>query len=401
MRLLRRNRDFRNLYVASLVSYAGDWFLSVALLGLVLEITHSALAASLVLVAQLLPFFFVSPLAGALADRLNRQKLMVFSDLARAVVVLGLLFLNGSSRLWLAFAIPAIESALAAFFEPASTAATPNLVAPEDLPTANALAGSAWGTMLAVGAALGAVVAATLGSNAAFIGDSISFLLSAFLLSRIHKPFAEKRASGEHVGVIEATAETVRYAREDHRVLALLAVKGGFGLAGGVIVLLSVFGTKVFHDGAIGIGVLMSARGVGALIGPFIGKRIAGDSFARLFVAIGLALVTFGFFYTLMPFAPSLLVAAVLAAGAHLGGGAQWSLSTFGLQRIVPDHIRGRVFAFDIALITLTITISSLAAGFAAQLWGPRIAMGVTAVLALGYAGVWWWATRRVRASLT
>jgi predicted MFS family arabinose efflux permease len=399
--LLGRNRNFRNLYVASLVSYAGDWFLSVALLGLVLQITHSALAASLVLVAQLLPFFLVSPIAGALADRLNRQRLMVFADLSRAAVVLGLLFLNGSNRLWIAYAVPAVESVLASFFEPASTAATPNLVVSEDLATANALAGSAWGTMLAVGAALGALVAASFGSNAAFIGDSVSFLVSALLLSRIHAAFSEKRdENAKHVGVIEATAETLRYAKQDHRVVALLAVKGGFGLAGGVIVLLSVFGTKVFHDGDIGIGILMSARGVGALIGPFIGKRIAGDSFPRLFVAIGLALVTFGFFYTLMPLAPSLLVAAVLAAGAHLGGGAQWSLSTYGLQRIVPDHLRGRVFAFDVALITLTITISSLAAGFAAQLWGPRIAMGVTAVMALAYAALWWWATRRVRASL-
>jgi predicted MFS family arabinose efflux permease len=255
--------------------------------------------------------------------------------------------------------------------------------------------------MLAVGAALGALVAATFGSNVAFIGDSISFMVSAALLSRIHTAFSEKRDKNqEHVGVVEATRETVHYARGDHRVVALLAVKGGFGLAGGVIVLLSVFGAKVFHDGDIGIGVLMSARGIGALIGPFIGKRIAGDSFPRLFVAIGLALVTFGFCYMLLPLSPSLLVAAVFAAGAHLGGGAQWSLSTFGLQKIVPDHIRGRVFAFDVALITLTIAISSLAAGVAAQLWGPRIAMGVTAVLALGYAALWWWATRHVRAAL-
>jgi predicted MFS family arabinose efflux permease len=399
--LLGRNRDFRNLYIASLVSFGGDWFLSIALLGLVLQITHSALAAALVLVAQELPFFLVSPIAGALADRMDRQKLMVFADLARAVTVLGLLFLNGSSRLWIAYAIPALESALASFFEPASTAAVPNLVEPKDLATANALAGAAWGTMLAVGAALGAVVAATFGSNVAFVGDSISFLVSAALLSRIHAAFSEKRDKDvDHVGVMEATRETVRYARGDHRVVALLAVKGGFGLAGGVIVLLSVFGAKVYHDGDIGIGVLMSARGIGALIGPFIGKRIAGDSFRRLFVAIGLALVTFGFFYMLLPLAPTLLIAAMMAAGAHLGGGAQFSLSTFGLQKIVPDRIRGRVFAFDVALITLTIAISSLAAGAAAQLWGPRIAMGVTAALALGYAALWWWATRHVRAAL-
>jgi MFS family permease len=333
---------------------------------------------------------------------MDRKKLMVFADVTRAVTVLGLLFLNGTDRLWIAYAVPAVESALASFFEPASMAAIPNLVAPEDLATANALAGSAWGTMLAVGAALGAIVAATLGSNAAFIADSLSFVISAILLSSIRTSLSEAATLGEErIGVVEATAETIRYAREDHRVLSLIAVKGGFGLAGGVIVLLSVLGTKVFHDGDIGIGVLMSARGIGALIGPFIGKRIAGNEFGkRLFLAIGLALVTFGFFYMLIPFAPSLALAAVCAAGAHLGGGAQWSLSTFGLQKIVPDRIRGRVFAFDVALITLTITISSVVAGIVAQVWGVRVAIGTIAVLALVYAGLWWWATSRVRSAL-
>lgn len=396
--LLAENRDFRNLYVASLVSYMGDWFLSVALLGMVLQITHSPLKASLVLVAQMLPFFLVSPFGGALADRMDRQKLMVASDISRAVVVLGLLFLS-ADRLWLAFAVPALESALAGFFEPAATAAIPNLVEPRDLSTANALAGSAWGTMLAVGAALGGVVAATAGRDAAFITDSVSFAVSALLLWRIRRPFAEKRET-EHHGILEATAETVRYAREDRRVLSLLVVKGGFGLGGGVIVLLSIFGDEVFDAGDIGIGILMGARGVGALFGPFIGKAIARDDDRRLFVAIGIALVTFAVFYSFFPVVPSLLLAAPLAAGAHLGGGAQWSLSTYGLQKLVPDRIRGRVFAFDVALITLTLTISSLVAGITAEAWGPRSAMAVFAGVALVFAAVWWTATRKVRRSL-
>src|SRR5207244_11255283 len=106
---------------------------------------------------------------------------------------------------------------------------------------------------------------------------------------QVRRPFNEARAE-EHPGMVAATMETVQYARRDHRVLALLAVKGGFGLAGGVLVLLPVFAKQVYHQGDAGIGVLYGFRGLGALIGPFIGRRIAGDSLRGLFIAIGIAL---------------------------------------------------------------------------------------------------------------
>src|SRR5207302_3004392 len=122
---------------------------------------------------------------------------------------------------------------------PASSAAVPNLVDPADLPLANVLVGSAWGTMLAVGAGVGGIFTAVAGTDAAFVADAVSFLGSAMLLGRIRRPFSEARDSGEqHPGILEATVETIRYARSDGRVLALLGVKGGFGLAGGVLVLL-------------------------------------------------------------------------------------------------------------------------------------------------------------------
>lgn len=394
--LLSRNADFRKLYTAQLISFGGDWFLTVALFGLILDLTGSPFMASLVPVAQVTPFFLMSPIAGTLADRLDRQRLMVTADLVRAGLAVGFLAVNGPEDVWLAFVLQAALAALGALFDPASSAAVPNLVDPEDLPAANALVGSAWGTMLAVGAAIGGLVAAALGRDAAFLGDAASFALSAALLYRIRRPFSEERGP-EHPGIAPATVETVRYARRDHRVLALLAVKGGFGFAGGVIVLLPVFAHDVFHRGDVGIGILMAARGLGALIGPFLGKWIAGHDDRRLFHAIGLALVSFGVFYTAFPFMPALLAAAPFAAGAHLGGGAQWTLSTYGLQRVVPDRIRGRIFAFDFALVTLSITASNLAAGWAAGRFGPRITMVVLAGVAMGYAVVWWTSTRRVR----
>jgi hypothetical protein len=277
----------------------------------------------------------------------------------------------------------------------------PNLVEPDDLPMANTLVGSTWGTMLAIGAAAGGFVVALLGSDAAFIGDAVSFGFSALLLTRIRRSFSEDRAGHEHPGVIAATVETVRYARDDHRVLALLAVKGGFGLSGGVLVLLPVFALDVFQQGAIGIGILYGFRGLGALVGPFIGRRIAGRSLQGLYRVIGIALASFGVFYAFFPFMPVLLLAALFSMGAHLGGGAQWTLSTYGLQTVVPDRIRGRVFAFDYALVTFTILLSNLLAGWASETFGPRAAMFGLSVVAILYAAGWWAATRRLRAPET
>jgi len=396
--LVRRNADFRRLYFGGLISLGGDWFLTVALFDVALRLQGTALSVAFVILAQEIPFFLLSPLGGILADRLDRRRLAIVCDLARSVICLAFLLLQDGEDLWLIYVLLPLLSAFSVTFDPAIEAAAPNLVEPGDLGPANALLGSAWGTMLAVGAALGGVVVATLGNEAAFVIDAASFLLSAALLWRIRRPFSEL-AEQEHPTMFQATKEAVVYARRDHRVLALLAVKGGFGLGAGVLVLISVFAEQVFDAGAIGIGILMGGRGLGALIGPFLGRWIAGRDDRRLFPAIGLALAVFGASYLVFGLAPTLGVAFVTVIFAHLGGGAQWSLSTYGLQRIVPDFIRGRIFSFDFALITLSLAISSTVAGWAADRFGPRVAASTAGAVALLWAIVWWIATRDIRRS--
>jgi MFS family permease len=252
--------------------------------------------------------------------------------------------------------------------------------------------------MLAVGAALGGVVAATLGQDTAFVVDAVSFAVSASLIARIRGSFAEERQPGEeHPGIVEATIETARYARRDHRVLALLSVKTGFGLTAGVIVLISVFAENVYGAGAVGIGILMAARGIGALIGPFLGRAAAGPDDRRLFGAIGVSLAIFGLGYAAFGLMPSIALAAPAVAVAHLGGGAQWTLSSYGLQRVVPDRIRGRIFAFDNGLITLSFTVSSLVTAWVATTFDERVAAVGLSACAIAYAAVWTWLTTGVR----
>lgn len=390
-RLLTTNPDFRKLWGAQLVSLGGDWFTTVALLGLVLDLTGSALNAGMILAASILPQFLLAPIAGSFADRFDRRRLMVGTDLMRMVLALGMLLVRSPDTVWIGLFCLAGMSALSAFFQPASGASLPNLVAPEDLAAANTLTSASWGTMLAVGAALGGLVAGTLGRDAAFLIDAASFLVSALLVMRIRANFSQRRTP-EQVAVRtgHSIKEGFSCARSDPRVLALLASKGGFGLGVGVVALLPIFATDVFRAGDEGIGILFAARGVGALLGPFLAIRYVRDDERRLLIALAASIAVYGLSYLLLAAAPNLAIAAAIGVVAHLGGGTQWVLSSYGLQRIVPDHIRGRILALDLGLVSLTIGVSSVAAGRLGDMGSPRTVMtglaGLEVVYALGFA---------------
>ena len=392
--LLRHNRDFRLLYAGTLISLGGDWFLTVALLDLVLQLTGSATLASLMLLCQTLPIFIVTPFAGHTVDRVDRRKLMIVVDLVRTAACLLPLLARTPALLPFAYAGVIIISIGSAYFEPASQAALPNIVETEALSAANVLMGSTWGTMLAVGAAIGGLVTMRFGRDVSFIVDAISFLVSAMFLWRMRARFAEVREiEHEQPPLIESIRQTVRYARAHPRVLALLTSKGGFGMGAGVIALVSVFGKEVFRAGAFGIGFLFAARGLGALLGPFL-IRAASKRDETQYRLIALSVLLFGVGYAVLGIAKSLFIGAAAVFVAHIGGGAQWLTSTYGLQREVPDSIRGRVFAADYGLVTLTMSISSLLAGIASDRLGPTVAVVGTASLSILWAifwGAWTW----------
>ena len=389
LRLLRENRDFRLLYFGTLISLGGDWFLTVALADLVLQLTGAATLVSLMMLCMTLPIFLFTAHAGHLIDRIDRRKLMIAVDVVRAVACLLPLLARTPAMLPFAFAGVIVISIGSAYFEPASHAALPNIVRPEDLGPANVLMGSTWGTMLAVGAALGGAVAMTFGRDVAFIVDAASFLLSAFLLASIRTPFSEVRGE-QHVQppLLESIRQTIRFAREQPRVLGLLAVKGGYGLGAGVIVMASVFGREVFRAGATGIGLLFAARGLGALLGPFLVRGTVNRDDAQ-YRSIAVCIIAFGAGYTALALSKSLVFGMAAVFFAHLGGGAAWQISSYGLQRETPDFIRGRVFSADYGFVTLTMALSSLGAGIASDRFGPPAATIGTALLSLAFGIVW------------
>lgn len=395
LRLIRTNASFRRLWAAQLVSLGGDWFNTVALLGLVLELTGSALASGLILAASILPGFLVAPVAGPMADRFNRRTLMIGSDVIRVFLALGMLLVDSRESVWIGIVCLTGISTFGAIFYPASGASLPNLVAEDELAAANTLMSASWGTMLAIGAALGGWVATYLGRDTAFIINAASFVFSALLIVRIKANFSAPGTAKPESRT--GFREGVAYARSDPRILALLATKGGFGLGVGVVALLPILATDVFHSGDQGIGLLFAARGLGALFGPFVAVRLVGTSNRKLLAALGWAMALYGLAYLAVSTSPALGLAAGIAVIAHLGGGAQWVLSSYGLQRLAPDHVRGRILSMDLGLVSLTVGVSSIAAGRLADVYPPRMVMAGLALVELAYAAIWSLATRRTR----
>ncbi len=402
MGLLQRNPDFARLYLALLVAFAADWFATVALIDLVLDTTGSTAAASVILVLQMAPFLVATPIAGMLADRFDRRIMLAGANIGRGIVCVGLLFAVDADTVWIAFAVVALLAFGAAFFEPTVSASLPNLVDRADLPTANALIGSAWGTMVAFGAALGGIVAATVGREVTFLMYPLLFFVSGSLVWSVKRSMREPDYVPEDAphglgGLVSTVTETLSLARRDHGVAALLLTKPTFGVATGIVHMLAITSDDIWGAGQLGVGLLFAARGLGSLVGPFAARRFATDDRTLLLRGIGLTFFVYLLGYALLPLSPVIWVAAVFVLIGHLGSGAQWTLSSFGLQRATPDRVRGRVFAVDFGLALAVSSLSTLAAGAMASVIGPLPTLYVMLGAMAATVAVWFWWTRPIR----
>ncbi|MGI8995410.1 MAG: MFS transporter [Pyrinomonadaceae bacterium] len=401
--LLRENRGFRLLWLGQVVSQLGDWFNTIAVYTLVLNLTGSGRAVGLVLVARFLPTVVIGPLAGVVADRYSRRRIMIISDVVRAVIVLGFLFIRRPDQVWIIYALTVLQLAASTFFEPAKSAVIPSLVAERDLVTANAISSVTWSSMLTLGAALGGFVTGWFGTDVAFVIDSLTYLASALLVAAVIFPARPRRPKskltvGKALGITD-TLEGIRYVRTRPRVLALLAVKPAWGLGGGILALLAVFGEKIFPIGgsaAIGIGVLYAVRGVGTAVGPIASRILLDETRRRMQQAIGVSFIIGGVFYMAFGAATNFAVAATMLFIAHMGGSIVWIYATVLLQASVEDDFRGRVFAAELTLLTLALAISNYATGELLDRFGysPRtVTIGIGAFFLV--PGLLWFATRK------
>ena len=155
LRLVSRNRNFRRLWLAQIVSEIGDWFYTLSIYTLLLQLTGHASSVALALILQVLPQTFIGPTAGVVNDRLRRKHVMIAADLVRVVVVLAMLLVRSASMVWLVYPLLLAETMMAAFFEPARSAVIPNIAAKGEILIANTLSSATWSVNLLIGASVG------------------------------------------------------------------------------------------------------------------------------------------------------------------------------------------------------------------------------------------------------
>jgi MFS family permease len=367
IKLLQENRSFRFIWLGQVVSLLGDWFNSVALLVLVHRLTGSGLMVGGVFIARMLPAFFLGPVAGVVADRLDRKRVMIASDVLRAGVVLLFLLVRDGGDIWLLYGILFLSMSISSFFDPARSAAVPGIVSRKQLLVANALGGATWSVMLAFGSALGGVVVASAGFRMVFLLDSATFLLSAWFISQARVPRAHLRHKKKMRWLgFEDMFRGFAFLGHNPVVLATVLVKTGWGIAGGLMLLLTLFGEEVLagpFSGEITLGLLFAARGVGAAVGPILVRRFFRETTGMIRWMVTAGFIINGCAYLVFSGMASISSALVWVVIAHIGGSLMWVFSTMSLQLMVPDHFRGRVFAAEMALLTVAIACSNYGVG--------------------------------------
>jgi hypothetical protein len=254
--------------------------------------------------------------------------------------------------------------------------------------------------MLAVGAALGAGFTVLFGRNAAFLADAGSFFVAGLLLVTIRTPMQAAREAGvvaPRMRPLKDTAEALRYARRHPSIMALLGSHVGFALGSGIVGMLAVLADERYHAGDGGTGLLLTARGLGVLLGPLLIQRLARRGIHGVLLACGAASICYGTFYLGVAASPWIMLAFGLVLLAHLGGGAQWTLTTYGLNLLTPDELRGRVFAAAFALVTLAMSISLVVAGILGGIIGPGWTIAVIALVNISWGSGFLFVTRGIR----
>jgi MFS family permease len=406
-RLLRSNRNFRRLWLAQIVSEIGDWFYTLSIYTLLLQLTGNAGSVALALMLQVLPQTFVGPTAGVVNDRLKRKHVMIAADLVRFGVVLVMLLVRSRSMVWLVYPLLVAETTMTAFFEPARSSVIPNITVESEVLVANTLTATTWSVNLMIGAAVGGVVAAFYGRDTVLVLNALSFLTSAFLVSgmRFAEPHAEAAAPLRPRDLVDFSPviEGIRYIRNHPTLFPAVFAKAGELMVGPSWVIFTVMGAREFavHGRGInaaggamlGMSILIGGRGLGALVGPLVSARWAGQSDHRLRFGILFGYITIAFGYGLLGVSRSVWMAAACAMLAHAGGSTVWVFSTTLLQVHTDDRFRGRVFAADLGLGSLTFAVTAYLAGhFLDAGISARTVATSTGVLMLVPAAILTWA---------
>lgn len=456
--LLRANADFRRLWIGQIVSEIGDWLNNIAVLALTFELAglhRQGLALAAYALARHLPLFFFGPLAGVVTDRADRRRVMIAADAARAVLAFGFVFATSFGKLSIIYIVGAMLFSVSAFFNAAKRASIPNIARGQDqLLSANALSASTTAATIAIGSALGGLIATFAGRNAVFAINALTFLVSAEMIRRIRTPTSEQHAAAItklaanrelpeiekiarvtplEIMALEADAvsafnlpaskargdsfnnalrrayadfrEGLHYVKGNRVLASIFIVAAGWGLGNGVArALYSIFGARlgaatvagwVARPVDFGISILFIAMGLGGVLGAPVARRFNKATGNELGARMGRSMVFDGCGLALFSFMPTLWTAALVLTAREANFAIWWTAQQTIMMSRTEDRYRGRVFASYETLTTLMMVSSMLAAGAAADVYGIRIIAGTGGVV-IALSGLLWFALQRV-----
>jgi len=398
--LLRENRNYRYTWIGQVVSEIGDHFNNIAVFSLALATTRSGLVVSGVMLSRAIPAVLAGPIAGVLLDRLNRKHVMIASDLTRAVLALGFILTIHRHNTWLLYLFSALLMFASPFFTSGRSAILPSIATRDELHTANSLTQTTGWATLTIGTFLAGASVAGFGYRSAFIGNALSFVISAFCISRLFLPgdgFRPKREALTEADVVRPWREYtqgLRYMKAHPLIFGIALIGVGWASGGGAAqILFSIFGEIVFNRGPAGIGIVWGFAGIGLLIGGVIahriGERLSFEAYKRTVV---LVYIIHGGAYVLFSQMRNFRAALFFIALSRAAVAVSSVLNYSQLLRHVANEFRGRVFATMESMVWSTMMISMMLAGIASQYYNPRLIGAVAGVLSSTTAIFWGWA---------
>ncbi|HEX8179393.1 MAG TPA: MFS transporter [Pyrinomonadaceae bacterium] len=416
--LLARNDNVRRLWTGQVVSEIGDWLNNIAVLALALALAgpdRQGRAIAVYAIARHLPLFLFGPVAGVVVDRLDRRRVMIAADVVRAVLALGFLAAYRYSSLALVYAVGASLFSVSAFFNAAKRATIPVVAADADeLLTTNSLSASTTAATIAVGSALGGLIATFLSRELVFIINAATFIVSAMMIWRIRLPARADSPTQRPAGtsllrrsVLDFRAG-LSYVRNEPVLAAVFVVAAGWGLGNGVArALYSVFGARLGNAAAagwlarpqdFGISVLFVAMGLGGVLGAPLARRFnAGGT--GLGARMGRSLLFDGCGLVLFSFMPRLWPAALVLIAREMNFAIWWTAQQTIIMRRTENAYAGRVFASYETLTTLMMVGSMYFAGAAADRYGIRL-VAATGGAVIALSGMTWFAQQRLNGGL-
>jgi MFS family permease len=377
-----KHRDFQLFVSGQVISLIGTWMQTVAQAWLVYRLTGSSLLLGTVGFTGQIPVFLLAPIGGIVADRGDRRRIVVATQVASMALAgaLAWLTLSGSVRVWHVMVLSALLGAVNAFDIPARQSFLVDMVGKDDLMNAIALNSSIFNSARVVGPGIAGLLVAVLGEGWCFLINTVTYLavIAGLLMMKVRR----HRAPAEAGSPIDQIVQGFRFAWHTRPVRDILLLVGLISAVGmPYTVLMPIFADQILHGGARGLGILMSATGLGALGGAlFLASRVSVRGLGR-FVAI--AAVGFALSMALFAFSPYfwLSAAALVPTGGFMM--LQMAASNTLLQAMVPDHLRGRVMALYSMMFMGMAPLGSFFAGAAADGLGAPMTVGVGAAVCL------------------